>query len=628
MPQDITATNPQTGETVRWDGKAWNPVPRPLKFESDVVSGMGLDASKIAAAGGAGSQWGEVGKEIAGGTGNWLKSVAKDPYHITDPITGLATNLESALREKNPAKIMGALASIRMAMEAPEKIDNTYPVRTPARWAAGLGKTGEKLAAGKAGTEAVETVMKNKESVSEASEGKLKESGSVMERNADKIKNYRDEDQKVQQENKREMEEVQKIQDQNAAADADVRAQQAQRQQAALEAKKHATDLASGQLQDWRDKARAEGNMKYEDLESPESPNRITGTKPASDIHGAVSNIIKTELKGSERPPAILKKMLDESEPRGTSSRALTEVEKRGSQFAADLIKKGQSAETVRAALPNYGYTSVEIDNIMNTATGSLGSEGPIYDFKKLHGLSSELGYAMRDLHGDELHAAGVLKDKIDGMMDELVNADDSSGGKKAKFSDAQDTWNKYFNTFENYASIDRGGSPIAKALQSYDRITKKLRPDSVMDALGKPNERGEYEAYNLAREQLENFKHLDLRTDILESMKDRLKESREPVVRKQTPPMRSPRLKAPPAPPELEPLPPPGWNKPIEQKPVPGFDPSQWRMNELKRRGEQLLGPSSSPGSKYGLVRNVANRLLAELYNNPEFRKWMAGVK
>lgn len=120
MAQDYTATNPKTGETVRWNGMAWEPIPKPNKFESDVVSGIGLDSNKIASSGSAGSQWREVGKEISGGVGNWLKKTAMDPFHITDPIETMANNLESALKERNPGKIIGALSSISGGMEAPE----------------------------------------------------------------------------------------------------------------------------------------------------------------------------------------------------------------------------------------------------------------------------------------------------------------------------------------------------------------------------------------------------------------------------------------------------------------------------------------------------------------------------
>jgi Skp family chaperone for outer membrane proteins len=41
MP-DYTATNPQTGETVRWDGKSWIPVPKPSAINRGITSLAGI----------------------------------------------------------------------------------------------------------------------------------------------------------------------------------------------------------------------------------------------------------------------------------------------------------------------------------------------------------------------------------------------------------------------------------------------------------------------------------------------------------------------------------------------------------------------------------------------------------
>ena len=121
MPQEYTATNPQTGETVRWDGKAWTPVPsKAAPFERDVMAGMGFDPAKVESAGGSLGQWKEVGKEAVSGIPAWLSRTAKDPFHIADPLHAMASGIENAIKEKNPGKLMGALSNVAMGMEAPE----------------------------------------------------------------------------------------------------------------------------------------------------------------------------------------------------------------------------------------------------------------------------------------------------------------------------------------------------------------------------------------------------------------------------------------------------------------------------------------------------------------------------
>lgn len=673
MPQTLqigdTATNKQTGDQVRWDGKAWSaPASTPGAFQTQpggaiqnantpspqgsvlreiaptFLKSFGIDTDKVEGAKSYLDALKGAGGDVANATGEGMfnslvKAGPLAPIHMAGSmIDGMASQIEEGSKLARDsfksgdsrgltrgltqvASAMGQVALMRAGgsenvgakalektVEAPRDLSRTWM---------GAGKGAERVALGDTEAKGPVIVEENKQALASAASTKTKFIGDVLKTNAEKIAKYRDDDLEVQRNNKREMAAIQKLHEQNAAADADVKAQEASRQQSATEARKHATDLANGQLQEWQAKAKAEGNAKYDALEDPNSPTRIQGSRPANDIHATVSKVIKNELKGSERPPAILKKILDESQPEMSSARALTENEQRGGRFAADLMKRGQSIEDVRAALPNYGYTGSEVNNIMNNATGAtVGSDVKPYDFKKLHGLSSELGYAMRDLHGDELHAADVMKKKVDGMMDEMSTADN----KKPHFDDAQNTWNKYFNTFENYSSIDRGGSPIAKAMQSYDRMTKNLRTDSVMGALS------DDVAHKLAMDQLDNFKHLNLRTDILADMKSKLDASKEPVVRKPTPPMREPNLKPPTPPPELEPLPPQKWDKSVKQNQPPQFDANEWRKSKLhdyqKRMGESYV-------NRLWQVPNVPYwRAMNALYSNPTFIKYVLGIK
>ena len=548
------------------------------QFESDVVSGMGLDPAEVKGEGTT-----DFIRNMARGTGQWAVSTLKDPYHIADPIEFMANNLEQALKEKNPAKIIGALSSIAMGMEGVEKGPKlaSEAGRPIVRGAIGLGKTGEALERGKVSSEAAQIAKENEESLSASRDKERQSFGKVGKENADRIQEHQQ-------------------------AVADVQSQLAERERAGTASRKDAVDLSNGLLQDLRDKANVEAKSAY---------GEINGTVTADDVNGDIRSAIKEGLKGSGKTPPILERILVESSPvKGPASgvRALSETENQATRVAADILKKGGTPADARSAMANLGFVPNQADAIVNAASGVTGeTAGPTYSFEKLHGIYSELGRALfsRDLPGDEYHAIKVARDKVLDRMRNLAKADDPTGGKAAQFEVAQAGYSQFMNTFWNDGPLGKGGSPIAKALATFDPITKKLRPAYVQQILS------EDKAYELATEMLDRYKHLGAPTDIVKDMKAKWDAYKEPVKTK-TP--KTPELRQSPT------------STPISLKETPKFDPVKWRLDTMTKRAEQYVNPSrfEAPISAFGAIRGPFFRAMAELYNSPTFRKWIAGSK
>ena len=93
-------------------------------FGMEVAKGMGLDAEKIAAAEEAGGQWAgakEIGGQVLSGVGKFIGSVAKDPFNIAQPLHGMASSVEQAIKERSPGQFLGASAAILGGAEGAEK---------------------------------------------------------------------------------------------------------------------------------------------------------------------------------------------------------------------------------------------------------------------------------------------------------------------------------------------------------------------------------------------------------------------------------------------------------------------------------------------------------------------------
>lgn len=138
MPPTYEATDPKTGQKWTWDGKKWNPVAQPSKFDQfsmDVTRGMGFDPEKIRSAyrsGGTFGQVKELGGEVFSGLKDFAGRVVMDPFHIVDPLHAMASSLTGGLGLPDkpgegfhtpvPGQAVGAAANILGGAEAAERV--------------------------------------------------------------------------------------------------------------------------------------------------------------------------------------------------------------------------------------------------------------------------------------------------------------------------------------------------------------------------------------------------------------------------------------------------------------------------------------------------------------------------
>ena len=570
------------------------------------LESFGIDAdavenakSTIDAMEGAG---GDVANSVGEGMFNSLmKAGPLAPIHMTGSvIDGVATQLEDGSKKAyqsyqsgdryglyqgltQVSSAMGQLALLREGKE-PAKQATEFGgrlVRKATQMPLGIGRTSENLEAGKVAGKASEVNRGNFESL-------LKDQSDVQD---------------TQRENQRALAKARDLHEKEVAATAETQAQIAERQRLGAESRQHATDLSNGILQDLRDKAKAEASAAY---------GTINGTVSSEDINTDVRSAIKESLKGSGKTPAILERILVESSPvKGPASgvRALSETENQATRVAADILKKGGTPADARSAMANLGFVPNQADAIVNAASGVTGeTAGPTYSFEKLHGIYSELNHALYDssLQGDEYRAVDKSKDKVLDRMRNLAKTDDPRGDKFARFEVAQAGYSQYAATFEDYRSAAKGGSPVAQALETYDRITKKLRPAYVQQILT------EDKAYDLAKELLSRYRHLGWREDVLDDMKDKLDRSKEPVKTHATPTQADVSLKANPPRPEL-------------QRP-PTFDPVEWRKQRLREFQERMGG--RQPSTMWQTAMLPFFRIMSALYSNPAFVKLILGIK
>src|SRR5690349_21735096 len=127
---------PVTEDTLKQQPTGWMDVEeskpvQPKKylpgrqFGMEVAKGMGLDAEKIKAAEDSGGQEAalkEIGSQVFEGLSNFASSVARDPFNVTQPLHGMASSVEEAIKAKSPGRLMGAVSTILGGAESTEKV--------------------------------------------------------------------------------------------------------------------------------------------------------------------------------------------------------------------------------------------------------------------------------------------------------------------------------------------------------------------------------------------------------------------------------------------------------------------------------------------------------------------------
>ena len=571
-----TATNPTTGMKVGSnDGKTWVPITsirppsRGEKFESDMVSGTGMDPGEVKQ-----SSWTDLIRGAATGTGQWIKNMALDPYHITDPIEAMAGNLEKAIREKNPAKILGALSTIAGGMEGVEKVPKmaSGATRPLVQSYVGVGKTAENFAK----NEAAENFAKLKNEHAEISK-------KIAGENAEELAKSRDvERQKVGEIDKQHDLATQQAQAKTEASKAGV----VDRQRLTGEAQQSAKQLGDS-LQTLRQEETAVASALY-----PE----VGGTADSAALHKQLQQAVEGGLKGSEKVPTVVGRVLSEtSEIPGKST---------GPAIAGRTLDLSNASDI--AAYKRYkasgAFTPEEIARIEGKTRGGM-------TFDKLHGYYSELGKAAFNLEGDERAATLAAKKIIGDQMEKMAAAEN----KSYRFGVAQSNWAKLENTWYNTAT--KSGSPIARVLAAYDPVTKQIRPEYVQSILSNPKQ------YSIAQQMLSRYKSAGNAQAALQLMKEKIEEARKlPKTVKEAPLPGAPEYpqstsvnlkETPPAP------------KPSV------FDPVQWRLKMIQERAKQLSGGFGRYESRpYGARYAPIQRMLARFLANPDVQKWLAGAK
>jgi len=213
---------------------------------------------------------------------------------------------------------------------------------------------------------------------------------------------------------------------------------------------------------------------------------------------------------------------------------------------------------------------------------GTLESTGktPPLDAQRIHGFMSELGAAAQSgaLKPDEFSAINAARGFLEGRLRKLYDNE----GRLDDFQAGQAAWKKMAQTFENAKATGAGGSPLARALQTKDAVTGKLRPDYVQAILS------DDKAFPVAQEMMNRYKHLGAPTNELEVMKTHgdFADTLPSQVK---------------------------WKQQPEAPKFGEFDPIEARKVALKQRATTLGGT----GGPYGVMRDIMG-MKGALLGNP----------
>jgi hypothetical protein len=269
------------------------------------------------------------------------------------------------------------------------------------------------------------------------------------------------------------------------------------KQQLQTEAMGHAKEV-SDHLGELKEHEKAFGKSMYPEIE---------GTADTREIQGRLQNAIDTNIRGTDKAPTALARIVKELEPENPLAQASVF---RGSGSAARSTGGKVSITELPQAMQ---------DRIMRTMEERPGYEPPdVLDrksltFEQMHGYYSELGEELgKDLSGDERAAVTAARSELIGEMRKM--AEDQ--GKLSQFTAAQKNWSKYENTFNKTWSDRRGAaSPIAKALNLKDPVSGEMLPERVAKLLGKDDN------YKLTQKMLGRYDAA--KPEILQLMKEKM---------------------------------------------------------------------------------------------------------
>jgi hypothetical protein len=618
MPQTYIFTDDKTGEKFQWDGGKWLPFQGPGAGDravqgirqgvdemvkqpiSDVVSGFATPPQNLTEAL---SPVGAAPVRLAKAAYNDTKSTAEYPLqaiqqareYIKQGKYAEASALIGSTGFGPLAKVLGPSAAqwisgVRkggdlatpmgrdltkaaiMALMARSPEIGTEAVRPPIQSYIGVGKTAENFAR----QAETENFAKLKTEHAELTK-------KIAGENAEELAKSRDiERQKIGDIDKQHAEATEAAKAKTEASKTGV----AQRQQLTGEVQQSAKQLGDS-LQTLREQETAVAKSLY-----PE----VGGTADTSALHTQIQDAVEGGLKGSEKVPTVVNRILQETSPiPGKSTGPAI-----GGR-TLDLSSAGDLAAYQRYKASG-AFTPEEIARIEGKNAAGM-------TFDKLHGYYSELGKAAYALEGDERAATLAAKKIIGDQMEKMAAAEN----KSYRFNVAQKNWAKLENTWYNTAV--KNGSPIARVLAAFDPVTRQIRPEYVQSILSDPKQ------YSIAQQMLSRYKGAGNAQAALQLMQEKIQQARglpktvkeAALPEKPTYPESTPvnLKKTPPAPTE------------------PEFDPVEWRLKMIQERAKQLSGGFGRYESRpYGARYAPIQRALARFLANPTVQRWLAGAK
>lgn len=341
---------------------------------------------------------------------------------------------------------------------------------------------------------------------------------------------------------------------------------------------------------------------------------KISGVADAGELRTALSDVAGSSLKGTERLPSSLSRVMDDlKEPENPLEQAsvFRGSGKGGRASGTRGVPMQEGISTMDPKARARFLESLSPEERKQMETGGAPEQQPL-TFDKLHGYYSELGRELysRDLAGDERAALNSGRKIILDKMNQMAEAE----GKTERFKAAQKNWAKLENTFRNTDPVASGGSPIARALRARDPITGTIRPDYLRQILSDPK------AYKIAQEMLGRYGTSGELRKSLELMKQHAD------LAKSAP--KTAKLKEMPGKPPEKPIPSSAavsLKTPPEAPTPQTFDLEKWRQDQMKKYaiGEQKMRPYNF--MPWRIPFTIAQQLISKMLSNPSFRKWVS---
>jgi len=474
---DATSAAPQVTITPDSEAQAPKKYAPGYEFGQSVARGMGLDVGRIKEAE---DKYGslEGAKEVGSQMLQGLKGLLKDPTQL---VTGPASNLENAIKSGSGGQILGALAGVLGGAESTDRVaiapdaiaEGTRPTLQRAL-SIGPDRTARAIADRTTQVDAItaenQAILRNARSLSEADDARFQQKLAAARQ-----------------------------------ANADARQSALEKQQLMGEIQGHANDLTD-QLVNLKQTEIAKGKAMYP---------QIDGAAEPLAIRGIVQDAIEKNIKGTDKPPAMLGQMLKDLEPEDPLAQA--SVFRGGGAGMRQLPSRGGGTVAfgdLPPAVREKILPTLSPEERAMYQPPPPGGGIPL-PFEQLHGYITELGEELsRDLSGDERAAIGQVRAGIQDVMRKMADEE----GKLPQFQAAQKNWAKLENTF-NKTSSDRWGvaSPIAKALAAKDPVTGKVIPERVASILLKDNN------YKLAQTMLGRYGQVG--SDVLQLMKEKVQQ-------------------------------------------------------------------------------------------------------